>query len=129
MRSIVILVLVLAIGIGAYFVLRDDGSLDQVTEERVEQALLANGVPANMATCMAPKLVDRLSIGQLRKLERLAPQVGEERIPRSTGEAMARLRRVDDREAVEQVVVVAGGWGVDILRDRLEAEFDRQRLQ
>lgn len=114
MRKLLILIAILAIGVGAWFVLRDDGVLEQVTEARVEQALLANGVPANMSECMAPRLVDRLSIGQLRKLERLAPEAGEERIPTSTGAAMARLRRVDDREAVEQVVRVAGGCGLEI---------------
>ena len=114
MRNIFILLLVLGIGVGAYFVLREDGVLEQVTEARVEQALLANGVPANLAECMAPRLTDRLSIIQLKKLERLAPEEGEESMPRSMGEAMARLRRVDDREAVEQVVRVGGGCGIEI---------------
>ena len=114
MRSIVLLIIVLAIGVGAYFMLRDDGLLEQVTEARVEQALLANGVPENLATCMAPRMVDRLSISQLRKLERLAPEEGEERMPQSMGAAMARLRRVDDREAVEQLVRVGGGCGLEV---------------
>ena len=35
-------------------------------------------------------------------------------MPRSMGEAMARLCRVDDREAVEQVVTVGGGCGIEI---------------
>ena len=114
MRNIIILAVVFLIGLGAYFVLREDGVLEQVTEARVEQALLDNGVPANLAVCMAPRLVDRLSISQLRKLERFAPEEGEERMPRSMGEAMARIRRVDDREAVEQLVRVGGGCGLEL---------------
>ena len=114
MRNIIILLLVFAIGLGSWFVLRDGGLLDRVTEDRVEQVLLANGVPVPMTECMAPRLVDRLSIEQLRKLERLAPEAGEEQIPTSTGEAMARFRRVDDNEAVEQLVRVAGGCGIEI---------------
>lgn len=114
MRFLFIMLLVLAFGVGVYYVFRGDGMLERVTEQRVEQALLDNGVPANMSECMAPRLVDRLSIAQLRKLERLAPEEGENRVPLSTGEAMARIRRVDDRDAVEQVVRVAGGCGLEI---------------
>ena len=119
MRRLLIFLLVLAIGIGAYFVLRDDGVLEQVTEERVESALVANGVPQNFAECMAPRLTDRLSIPQLIKLERMAPQEGEDRLPSSMGEAMGRLRRVDDREAVEQVVIVGGTCGAEMMRQLL----------
>ena len=115
MRTVVILLALLVIGGGAWFVLRDDGMLEQVTAARVEQALLDNRVPPEMAGCMAPRLADRLSINQLRKLERIKPQEGESRVPLSTGEAMARLRRVDDREAVETVVTVAGGCGVEMM--------------
>lgn len=114
MRKIAALLVVIVLALGVWLFLREDGLLEQVTEARVEQALLANRVPAPMADCMAPKLVDRLSIGQLVKLERMAPEDGETAIPLSIGEAMARLRRVDDREAVEQLVTVAGGCGVEI---------------
>ncbi|MBV7264736.1 hypothetical protein [Erythrobacter ani] len=115
MRTIVILLIVFLVGLAAWFFLREDGVLEQVTEARVEQALLANRVPAPMAECMAARLVDRLSLNQLRKLERAAPQDGESRIPLSTGEALARLRRVDDPEALEAVVTVAGGCGFELL--------------
>ncbi|MDJ0976979.1 MAG: hypothetical protein QNI87_00415 [Erythrobacter sp.] len=115
LRGLIILTLAIVLGAGAYFVLRDDGVLEQVTAERVEQALLDNRVPEPMAACMGPRLADRLSIGQLRALERAKPQAGESTLPLSTGEAMARLRRIDDREAVEQVVIVAGGCGFDLM--------------
>lgn len=113
MRYVLLFVLFL-LGLGAFYVLGGEKLVEKVTEARVEQALVDNGVPARMSACMAPRLVDRLTIRQLRKLERFAPEEGESRVPLSTGEAMARLRRVDDRQAVEEVVVVAGGCGIDI---------------
>ncbi|QFT77172.1 hypothetical protein [Erythrobacter sp. THAF29] len=119
MRKIAILMLVALLGLGAWMFFREDGLLEQVTEARVEQALLDNSVPPEMASCMAPRLVDRLSIGQLRKLERMAPQDGETAIPLSMGEAMARLRRVDDREAVETLVRAGGTCGFDLMIKRL----------
>ena len=119
MRFLVIMLIVLALGVGLYFVFKGDGMLERVTEQRVEQALLDNGVPARMSECMAPRLVDRLSINQLLKLERLAAQDGESTIPLSTGAAMARIRRVDDPDAVEQLVRVGGGCGVGLMLERL----------
>ncbi|MEL6542527.1 MAG: hypothetical protein AAFP79_04695 [Pseudomonadota bacterium] len=115
LRGLFILGLAIVLGGGAWFVLRDDGVLEQVTAARVEQALLDNRVPEPMAACMGPRLADRLSISQLRALERAKPQEDESTIPLSTGEAMARLRRIDDREAVEQVVVTAGGCGFELM--------------
>ncbi|BDI60581.1 hypothetical protein [Qipengyuania nanhaisediminis] len=115
MKRLLFLLAILALGIGAYFLLRDDGVLEQVTEARVEAALLGNGVPADMAGCMAPRLTDRLSIVQLRRLERMAPQEGEPAIPPSTDAALERLRRVDDQQAVEQLVRVAAGCGVELM--------------
>ena len=118
LRGLFILGLAIVLGGGAWFFLRDDGALEQVTAARIEQALLDNRVPEPMAACMGPRLADRLTINQLRALERAKPQDGESAIPLSTGEAMARLRRIDDREAVEQVVVVAGGCGFDLMLRR-----------
>lgn len=102
------------IGLGAWFLLRDDGVVEQVTEARVAEVLIDNGVPPVMTQCMAPRLVDRLSISQLRALERIAPQDGEGAVPTTTDAALDRFRRVDDREAVEQLVLVAGGCGIEI---------------
>ena len=115
----VLLFLAFLLALGAFWVLGGDKLAEKVTEARVEQALLDNGVPADMSACMAPRLVDRLSVAQLRRLERFAPEEGETSVPLSTGEAMARLRRVDDREAVEEVVIVAGGCGLQIGLDLL----------
>ena len=123
MKRLIIMLLVLAIGVGAYFVLRDDGLLEQVTEARVEQALLANGVPSDLATCMAPAMVDKLSISQLRKLERLAPEEGEGTLPSSGREALARLRRVEDDEAVRVLVTTGASCGLSSLRDSIGREL------
>jgi hypothetical protein len=119
MRFLLILFGVFLIGLAAWFFLREDGVVEQVTEARIEAALTANGVPQGMSECMADRLVDRLSLTQLRKLERAAPQDGESRIPVSTDDALARLRRVDDEEAVEQVVITATRCGAEALFDRL----------
>lgn len=119
MRFLTILIVVFAIGLGAWFLLRDEGVVEKVTEVRVEQVLLANGVPPRMADCMADRLVDRLSINQLRKLERAAPQDGETSVPISTDDALARIRRVDDEAAVEQVVINATRCGAEALLDRI----------
>ncbi len=118
MRNIVILLLVLAIGIGAWFLLRDDGVLEEVTEARVAEALIDNGVPPVMTQCMAPRLVERLSIAQLQKLERLAPIEGEGALPTSTSAALDRLRRVEDDQAVEQLALVAGRCGIEVGLER-----------
>lgn len=114
MRNIVILVLVFLIGLGAWLFLREDGLMEQVTEARVAEALLDNGVPPVMTQCMAPRLVDRLSIDQLRKLERIAPGKGEPALPTSTDAALERIQRVDDDQAVEQLALVAGRCGIEI---------------
>ncbi|MEQ8771473.1 MAG: hypothetical protein RIC51_01360, partial [Erythrobacter sp.] len=68
MRLLAILVAIVVIAAGAWLVLREDGVLEQVTAARVEDALVANGMPAPMAECMGERLVDRLTIGQLRRL-------------------------------------------------------------
>lgn len=115
MRLTAVLVAILLLGAGGWFVFRDGGLLNHVTEERVADALLLNGVPVPMAECMAPKLTERLSIGQLRSLEKLAPLEGEERMPSSLSGALERLNRVEDSEAVKQLAVVSARCGSESL--------------
>ncbi|MCK0128900.1 hypothetical protein [Erythrobacter sp. F6033] len=119
MRLTAILLAIVLLAVGGWYVFRDGGLLNQVTEERVEDALLLNGVPLPMAECMAPKLTERLSISQLTKLERLAPEEGEARVPRNFSEALKRLRRVDDDEAVQQLAVVGARCGSESLLNAL----------
>jgi hypothetical protein len=115
MRMLAIVLAIALIGVGVWLVTRDGGILQDVTEERVEGALLANGMPAPMAECMAAKLTDRLTIEQLQKLEMLGPQGGEARIPQSRSEAIDRLRRVDDSEAVAALVGTATSCGIELI--------------
>ncbi len=115
---LLIMIAVGLLGLAAWFVFKPEGLLQQVTEERVEEALLANGVPMPMAGCMAPRLTDRLTIDQLRNLEKLAPEEGEARFPMNAAEALNRLRRVGDDEAVEQLARVATGCGLEQLLGR-----------
>ena len=119
MRLLGILVAVALIAVLGWLTFRDGGWLNQVTEDRVEDALILNGVPVGMAECMAPKLTERLSISQLRKLERLAPEDGEGSMPTSASEALTRLRRVDDNEAVEALAVVGARCGVSRVLDAI----------
>ena len=117
-RLVAILLAIVIIALGAWFVLREDGMLEQVTAQRVEDALVANGMPAPMAECMGARLVDRLTIEQLRRLERLAPEEGETAVPRSVRDALDRLGRVDDPEPLEALGSSAAGCGVELLRER-----------
>ncbi|MEE4206550.1 MAG: hypothetical protein V2I39_09660 [Erythrobacter sp.] len=117
-RLVAILLAIVLVAVGAWLLLREDGMLERVTETRVERALIDNGMPEPMAGCMAPRLVDRLTGEQLRKLERLAPEEGESAVPRSIREALDRLNRVDDPEAVEALASATAGCGVELLRER-----------
>jgi len=115
MRLLWILFAIVLVGVGVWVFTRDGGVLQTVTEERVEGALLANGMPLPMAECMAPRLTERLSIEQLQKLERLGPKSGETAIPHSRAEAIARLRRVEDSEAVSALIGTATSCGIALI--------------
>lgn len=102
MKKLILLLVVVGLLFGAWFVL--SGGYDQTKEERVHAALTANGIPVGIADCMAPKMVEDLSVSQLLALEELAAQDGEEPLPTSMGEALERLQRVDDAGAVATLV-------------------------
>ena len=53
------------------------GGFQGSVEDRLEDEMVAAGLPQPMAECMAGRMADRLSIGQLRKLESLRPEEGE----------------------------------------------------
>ena len=76
------------------------GCIDRVVESRVESALTDNGVPQRNAQCMAERMVDRLTIEQLRKLEGLAAQDGEAKRPSGVRDLLRRLERVGDTEVI-----------------------------
>jgi len=122
MRYILIFVALL-FALAAFWFLGGEKLLDNVTEARVEQALLDNGAPAPLAECMAGKLVDQLTIEQLLKLEELAPQEGETRIPLSRAEVIERFNRVDDPEAVRALATSGASCSLSIIGDALKDRF------
>ena len=99
MRKIVAVLLIVLIAAGAWFYF--SGGLERVTEARVETALLNTGAPPQLAACMAPKMVERLSLVQLKKLEGLRADQGENIVPLSPAELIGRIQRVDDPEALQ----------------------------
>ena len=116
-RFLLLLVLVGALGVGAWLYFGD--GLRMVTERSVEVALVEAGVPQEQAACMAPRMTERLTPEQLRKLQNVAPQEGEAKLPRDTGEALDRIRRVDDPEAIEVTVRAAAACTLGGIFDNL----------
>lgn len=106
MRKLVIgvlLVAVLAVGAVA------TGLADPLIRWEVKGALVAAGIGEARADCMAERMVDRLTIGQLWKLRQgMAAQPGEPEEGYGLGELVKRLRRVGDSEAVAVLTTSAG---------------------
>lgn len=103
-RAVLVLFVLVLVAFSAWIYF---GGIERVTAARIESTLVARGLPGPMAGCMAGRMADRLTLDQLRKLERLGPADGENSVPASTGEVLARLRRVDDPEAVRITVAAA----------------------
>ena len=70
----------------------------QIAESRVRSALIDAGLSETDADCMAGRMVERLSITQLRKLEALE---GEKQ---SLQDYVAAVERVGDAEAIAVTV-------------------------
>ncbi len=66
----------------------------------METALRDAGLSPRNAECMAGRMVDRLSIAQLRKLEGLKARDGEATRPALLDEFVRRVDRVGDAEVV-----------------------------
>ncbi len=62
---------------------------------QVKSAMVEAGLSEGNAACMASRMTDRLSIGQLQKLKALKGQ------KRSLWDYVAAVRRVGDTEAIE----------------------------
>ena len=77
------------------------GGFQGSVEDRLEDEMVAAGLPQPMAECIEDRMADRLSIGQLRKLESLRPEEGEADIPLNIAEFLERVRRVADPEVLE----------------------------
>ncbi len=76
------------------------GCVERIAEGRVRGALLDAGLSRPNADCMAQRMVDRLTIDQLKKLEAMKAQRGETDKPASLRDFVARVRRVGDGEVV-----------------------------
>lgn len=81
-------------------VLALSGCVQTIAENRVESALLRAGLDQRTSTCMAERMVDRLTIGQLRKLEGLKARKGEPVRPTTLKGYVDRVRRVGDAEVL-----------------------------
>lgn len=82
------------LALAALVLLALGGCAQQIAESRVRSALVDAGLSDRDANCMARRMVDRLTIEQLRKLEALK---GDKR---SIGEYLRAVRRVGDPEAI-----------------------------
>jgi hypothetical protein len=76
------------------------GCVQAIAQSRVETALRNAGLSSHNAGCMAERMVDRLTIDQLKRLEALRPQAGEPARPTTLAEYVERVRRVGDAEVV-----------------------------
>ncbi|MFZ9395106.1 MAG: hypothetical protein ACO25F_03475 [Erythrobacter sp.] len=76
------------------------GCVDAIAESRVERALVRAGLSEATSSCMAERMVDRLTIAQLRKLEALRGKEGEPMRPRTVSQFVERVRRVGDAEVL-----------------------------
>lgn len=85
-------VLILALAISAA------GCVEKIAEHRVRSALTDAGLSEPNADCMAHRMVDRLTISQLRKLEALQ---GEKR---TIADYVAAVRKVGDAEVISVTV-------------------------
>ena len=99
-KTLIIIVLLAIIGMGVwgYF-----GGFERVTAGRIENALVERGIPQPVAACMGTRLSERLSLAQLRELERLGEREREAGLPTSTVEFLERMRSVEDAELIEVV--------------------------
>lgn len=100
MRKLLIIVLVLLLGIGAWLYF---GGLERVTAGQIEKALVERGVSEPVAACMGERLSERLTIGQLRELQEIGQREREAGMPTSMVEFLERMRSVEDRELIEVV--------------------------
>ncbi|WP_073973271.1 hypothetical protein [Erythrobacter donghaensis] len=99
------LLLIVGLGAGALF----SGLANPLVEWQVKGALVESGIGEKRAACMAERMVDRLTIGQLWKLRQgMAAQEGEPEEGYGLGELVKRLRRVNDGEAVAVLTTSAG---------------------
>lgn len=79
---------------------------------QVKSAMIVAGLSDRNAACMAERLTDRLSLGQLQKLKQLK---GDKR---SLGDYVAAVRRVGDTKALTVTASSAALCGTGLARER-----------
>ena len=75
------------------------GCAQTIAESRVRSALTDAGLSERTASCMAGRMVDRLSISQLRRLEELKRTSAGTR-EESLADYLLRVRRVGDAQVL-----------------------------
>jgi len=85
------------------------GCVERIAESRVRSALIEAGLSEDTSACMAQRMVDRLSIAQLRKLQALrGPK-------RSLADYVIAVRKVGDSHILEvtasSAALCATGFG------------------
>ncbi|ARS28458.1 hypothetical protein [Sphingomonas sp. KC8] len=88
------------------------GCASVTPEGRVRAALLDAGVSPPIAGCMAERMVDRLSIAQLKRLQSLARLPGKDIGSMPVGEFLHQIRALKDPEIFS--VVSRAGLGCAI---------------
>jgi hypothetical protein len=97
-----LLIILLLIGAGVLAV--ETGLARPLIAWQVERSLAASGIGPQRAECMAGRMVDRLSLGQLWTLRQaMAPRAGEPEIARGPLGSINRLRRTEDSEIIGAV--------------------------
>ena len=84
------------------------GCVDRIAESRVESALVKAGLSDRNAACMAERMVDRLTIRQLRKLEAMRGEKGEPAKPKTLRQFVQRVRKVGDAQVIAVTTTSAG---------------------
>jgi len=85
-------------GLAALMVVAGGCTPAKLAEGRVRSALMDAGLSQPIAACMAERMTDRLSLGQLRKLQALqGPK-------RSISDYVYTVRKVGDRQLIEVTV-------------------------
>ena len=94
----------------ASLLLATAGCVEEIKESRVKSALIDGGVPDQMAGCMAHQMAKKLTVSQLRSLQKIAgPR-------RSISEYIEVLRRHGDAEALEVTASSAAMCKLGIIR-------------
>ncbi len=85
-----------------------NGQPDRLVRGQIQTVLVRTGVSDDRADCMARRMVERLTYGQIAALWRMqAPQL-ETQTPGDLREFLTRIRQVDDPEIVSVTVSSAG---------------------